>query len=234
LIGSLCVNEAGDGLALTEKGRTAAEMMVFSRYVMFSEVYWHHAVRSATAMLQRAFYMLHGSLDLDALFRLTQREMIHEMQRHAGDAPAGELLLRLFGPRRQLYKRCLQLGFAEQRSLYEVLARRPYPWLVACGEAMANLISQRVARRVAPHEMMIDAPPVKLEVQCNVEIFYPKEQRYRRLAEVSPVVHTLANDQFDNFVKRVRVFVAPELVDEMPSAEELREILAAAIEQTED
>ena len=61
LIGSLCLNEAGDGLAITDKGKTAAEMMVFARYVMFSEVYWHHAVRSATAMLQRAFYLLHGS-----------------------------------------------------------------------------------------------------------------------------------------------------------------------------
>ena len=43
LIGSLCLNEAGDGLAITDKGKTAAEMMVFARYVMFSEVYWHHA-----------------------------------------------------------------------------------------------------------------------------------------------------------------------------------------------
>ena len=34
------------GLAITEKGKTAAELMVFARYVMFSEVYWHHAVRS--------------------------------------------------------------------------------------------------------------------------------------------------------------------------------------------
>ena len=57
LIGSLCLNEAGDGLAITDKGKTAAEMMVFARYVMFSEVYWHHGVRSATAMLQRAFYL---------------------------------------------------------------------------------------------------------------------------------------------------------------------------------
>ena len=40
--------------------------MVFARYVMFSEVYWHHGVRAATAMLQRAFYLLHGALDLDA------------------------------------------------------------------------------------------------------------------------------------------------------------------------
>lgn len=45
LIGSLCLNERGDSLAITDKGKTAAEMMVFARYVMFSEVYWHHGVR---------------------------------------------------------------------------------------------------------------------------------------------------------------------------------------------
>ncbi len=65
LIGSLCLNEAGDGLAITQKGKTAAEMMVFARYVMFSEVYWHHGVRSATSMLQRAFYLLHRDIARD-------------------------------------------------------------------------------------------------------------------------------------------------------------------------
>ena len=55
LLGSLCLNAAGDGLAISDKGRTAAELMVFARYVMFSEVYWHHGVRAATAMFQRAF-----------------------------------------------------------------------------------------------------------------------------------------------------------------------------------
>ena len=81
LLGSLCLNQAGDGLAITDKGKTAAELMVFARYVMFSEVYWHHGVRAATAMLQRAFYLLHGALDLDALFRMTEHEMIDELQR---------------------------------------------------------------------------------------------------------------------------------------------------------
>ena len=79
LIGSLCLNAAGDALAISDKGKTAAEMMVFARYVMFSEVYWHHGVRAATAMLQRAFYLLHGTLDLDALFRLAEGPMIAEM-----------------------------------------------------------------------------------------------------------------------------------------------------------
>ena len=83
LLGSLCLNQAGDGLAITDKGKTAAELMVFARYVMFSEVYWHHGVRAATAMLQRAFYLLHGMLDLDALFRMTEHEMIDELQRAA-------------------------------------------------------------------------------------------------------------------------------------------------------
>ena len=44
LIQSLTLNENGDGLAINAKGKTAAELMVFARYVMFSEVYWHHAV----------------------------------------------------------------------------------------------------------------------------------------------------------------------------------------------
>src|SRR6185295_2882253 len=91
LIGSLCVNQQGDGLAITDKGKTAAEMMVFARYVMFSEVYWHHGVRAATAMLQRAFFLLHGMLDLDALFRLTEAPLISALRETAVGSPAGDL-----------------------------------------------------------------------------------------------------------------------------------------------
>ena len=47
LLANLCLDERGEGLAIADKGRTAAELMVFARYVMFSEVYWHHAVRAA-------------------------------------------------------------------------------------------------------------------------------------------------------------------------------------------
>lgn len=110
LIGSLCLNEQGDGLAISDKGRTAAEMMVFARYVMFSEVYWHHAVRCATAMLQRAFFLLRNTLDLDSLFRLDERQMIAELMAVAENRPASELLVGLFGPVRQLYKRYAQFS----------------------------------------------------------------------------------------------------------------------------
>ncbi len=96
LMSSLCVNQTGDGLAITPKGRTAAELMVFARYIMFSEVYWHHAVRAATAMLQHAFYWLHGSADLTRVFRYGEQEMIAWFRRQAADGPAAAVVEGLF------------------------------------------------------------------------------------------------------------------------------------------
>ena len=98
LIGSLCLNEAGDGLAITDKGKTAAEMMVFARYVMFSEVYWHHAVRAATAMLQRAFFCCSDALDLDDLLAMTEQPMIDALLAAAGSGPAERTAGRHFRP----------------------------------------------------------------------------------------------------------------------------------------
>lgn len=231
LIGSLCLNEAGDGLAISDKGKTAAEMMVFARYVMFSEVYWHHAVRSATAMLQRAFYLLYNELELDALFRLTEQAMIARLREQAGQCPAGDLLAGLFGPTRQLYKRFAQYSLFQERELYEQLARRPYPWLAACAEHFSHLLSQRIGRRVAPHEVLFDAPPVKREVEFNVDIHFAKENCYRPLGEVSPVVQTLAHRQFDDYVKRVRIFVHPKLSHELEGLADTTELVASAIQR---
>ncbi len=233
LIGSLCLNEAGDGLAIAEKGKTAAELLVFARYVMFSEVYWHHGVRAATAMLQRAFFLLHGALDLDGLFRMSERGMIAEMERVAGTGPAWELLEGLFGPTRQLYKRVAQYSFLEHPEIYRRLARRPYPWLAACAEHFAAIASTALGRVVAPHEVLFDAPPVQREVQVDVDIYYVKEKRYRPLAEVSPVVRTLAEEQFDDYVKRVRVFAHPRIAAELRGLPQVGQLVCAAIDRTE-
>jgi uncharacterized protein len=232
LIGSLCVNQSGAGLAITDKGRTAAEMMVFARYVMFSEVYWHHAVRCATAMLQRAFFLLHDGLDLDVLFRQDERDMIASMRRIAGDGPAGELLAALFGPTRRLYKRFAQFSAFENPEQYQRLARRPYGWLVVCAENLAGLFQRHAGIRVAPHEVLFDAPPTKREIQFHVEIHFPKEAVYRLLGDVSPVIRTLAHEQFDDYVKRVRVYVHPRLTGELARISDPSALIREAAEMT--
>jgi HD superfamily phosphohydrolase len=231
LIQSLCLNEAGDKLAIADKGKTAAEMMVFARYVMFSEVYWHHAVRSATAMLQRAFYLLYGGLDLDALFRLSEQPMIDALRTAAGDGPAGELLDGLFGPTRRLYKRVIQCSLFEHPELYQRLTRRPYEWLAHCAERFAAVASSALGRIVAAHEVLFDAPPLKREVEFQLEVHFPKEGCYRQLGDVSPVVKTLAREQFDDYVKRVRVFAHPRIAGQLRELELVPELVAQAVEQ---
>ena len=228
LIGSLCVNQAGTGIAITDKGRTAAEMMVFARYVMFSEVYWHHAVRSATAMLQRAFFLLYSHLDLDRLFRMTESQLVVQLRESAGASPAGDLLDGIFGTSRRLYKRVSEYNYRENRELYDRMARQPYATLVAWSEELARRLSHHLCRRVAPHEILLDAPPMQLEVQFQVEVFFAREGCYRQLKDVSPVVETLAQQQFDDYVKRVRVFAHPTIAKEIDAKGNFNEILQAS------
>ena len=233
LLGSLCLNQRGDGLAVTEKGRTAAELMVFARYVMFSEVYWHHAVRSATAMLQRSFFGLRDQLNLKVLFEMTEGPFVAELSRAAQGTPYYELLDGLFGPRRVLYKRLLEFSYFQEKPIYQQLTRRPYQWLVACGNALAQLLSTCAGFAIKPHQLIFDAPPTKLEVEFNVEVHYPKEGCYRPLGEVSPVVHTLAHAQFDDYVKRVRLFAHPDLIRQGLDVTEVGALIPQAIKQAD-
>ncbi len=230
LIGSLCLNERGDSLAITDKGKTAAEMMVFARYVMFSEVYWHHGVRAATAMLQRAFYLLRDRVNLTPLYRAADPAMAAALREIASGTPALELVDGLFGQSRRLYKRVVQFSWFEERGGFQRLARRPYAELVACAERFAELASSRLGKPIAAHEVLFDAPPPQREIEFNVEVYFAKERKYRALGEVSPVVRTLAREQFDDYVKRVRLFAHPRVADDLKTCPDLLDLVHRAIE----
>jgi HD superfamily phosphohydrolase len=239
LINSLCLNEVGDALAITDKGKTAAEMMVFARYVMFSEVYWHHAVRAATAMFQRAFFLLHEELELDRVLAMTDGPMIEALVAAAKDAKppfdelrtgqATELLNGIFGEKRQLYKRLAQYSYFEEPALYGRLARRPYGELVKAAERIAGALSTAMKQPVAAHEVLVDAPPMELEVDFKIDVYFAKQNVYRQLGDISPVVRTLAREQFDDYVKRVRVLVHPRVSEKARSLRDLNDRVAEAV-----
>lgn len=230
LMQSLLVNEAGDGLALSTKGKTAAELMVFARYVMFSEVYWHHAVRSATAMFARSFFELRSRFDLRAFFELTESETIRELRQAARGTDCEALTNGVFGPKRRLFKRVVELTHSLHPDLYSQLAGRPYDFLVRVGQRLCESLSSTLGRRLSPVDILIDAPPPHREVEFNVSIFDPKERTYQPLNRVSPVVEALAKTQFDDFVKRVRVFATPEIAATLSELPTFRESLQKAID----
>ena len=231
LMSSLCLNESGTAVAVTDKGRTAAELMVFARYVMFSEVYWHHAVRAATAMLQRAVYLRAARIDWPSLYESTDLDFPHLIMGADNAGPSWELVDGLFGSRRWLYKRLAQYSLAESPELYQQVARRPYDWLVGLAERLAESLQARSGLKIAAHEILVDAPPQKLEVQCNVEVSFSRPPQFRPLADVSPVVETLAQRQFDDYVKRVRVYCHPRLrgpLSELPIDDIVASVLAGS------
>jgi HD superfamily phosphohydrolase len=229
LISSLLLNEAGDGLAISAKGKTAAELMVFARYVMFSEVYWHHAVRSATAMFARSFYELRDRLDLSKFLRGTEHEAINELRWHATGTSWQPLTEGVFGATRRLYKQAAEWGPLNDPELYRSIARRPYADLVKLAERVAALLGSRCAEQVSSADVLIDAPPPGREVEFRVDILYAKERRYRPLNSVSPVIEALASRQFDDAVKRVRVFVHPRLRAHQSALTEIDDFVTQAV-----
>ena len=234
LINSLCLNGKADALAITEKGRTAAEMLVFARYVMFSEVYWHHAVRAATAMLQRCVFRLRDRLVFDSLFRMTEAQFVEQLVATGRDTDVEPLLYGLFGPKRGIFKRFEQYSLFQQPEVYERLAQRPYHWLVRCSTRLAERLSAVTHQSIEADQILIDAPPVKREIEIDIDVYYPKESNYRSLAVVSPVVQTLAEKQFDDYVKRVRLFVSPTVLPALRAIHDVAKCVHGAIDDVEE
>ena len=214
LISTLCIHPDTGTLAIGEKGKTAAEMMVFARYVMFSEVYWHHAVRAATAMLQRSVFLLQNRIDLQSSLRLDDPSWIFQLKRAAEGSVAEPLVDGLFGSIRNLYKRAVEFNILEGSQIHQAIARRPYWWLVACSEKLSERIASLTGVAIHAADLLIDAPPAEREVDINLDVVH-RDRDVRPLREVSPVASALADHQFDNYVKRVRLFVRPDLAAEL-------------------
>ena len=96
-------------IAVREKGASALESLTFAKYQMYRNVYWHHAVRAATAMFKRAVRaaIACGQIEV-AWIAHTTDEALMERLRQMEDAP---LVRRL--RRRRLYKRLLDLPATE-------------------------------------------------------------------------------------------------------------------------
>ncbi|MFM1904481.1 MAG: hypothetical protein RLZZ440_2381 [Planctomycetota bacterium] len=232
LLASLCLDAAGESLAITDKGRTAAEMMVFARYVMFSEVYWHHAVRAATAMLQRAVWLVRPKLDPATLVGCDDRMFVEYLTGLAAGSPAAPLVAGLFGPVRQLFKRAASFDAAHAPAVHQALAGRSYADLAAVAARLADLLARRLDSPVDPHTLIIDAPPAEREVEFRLQVRErlagSSQPGWRWLEDLSPVVRSLAREQFDSLVKRVRIFAPAHDATELARCHDLENLLLEA------
>ena len=144
-------------LGLTEKGLAPLESLLFAKYQMYRNVYWHHAVRAATVMFKRLVRraLADHRIDADAVALATDDGLIHDLQQRDTTGLARALR------ERRLAKRVLDIHATD-------LPASPAEWPARSPELLER-VEDRCAREVglAPGELFLDFPvkPGMLDVE---------------------------------------------------------------------
>src|SRR5689334_17653142 len=135
-------------VGMVEKGLSALESLLFARYQMYRNVYWHHAVRSATAMYKRlvADALDAGALDARTLAGFTDEGLLHAI----GQRAPSPLLARL--RQRQLYKRAFECPAADLEADAGEWIADDRTLTVAVEDALAHEVG------LQPGELLLDYP----------------------------------------------------------------------------
>lgn len=150
LVGDSAETKAGVGVR--EKGLSALESLLFAKYQMFRNVYWHHAVRSATAMYKRlvAEALSAGLVDAAHVARMTDEGLLHHLDALPLPPVARTLLTNL--RRRRLHKRAMERPAA-------LLGDGVGEWL-ATDYALTRRVEDALALELglAPGALLLDYP----------------------------------------------------------------------------
>lgn len=193
-----------------EKGVAALESLLFAKYQTFRNVYWHHAVRSATVMYKRIVgdALDCGLVQSDELIGQTDEGLLHLIEwRGAENEKAKRTQERVRMLRhRQLPKRAIELVPAEMAAQDEIAE-----W-VGADSAQKRDIEDALAREIGsePGDVYIDYPEKKKMFALDLLV----ERRNGEVFRLGPGGHSgliglpsIANDLY-NTARVLRVFVA--------------------------
>jgi uncharacterized protein len=146
LMNSLTLIEGRIGIQ--EKGLSALESLLFAKYQMYRNVYWHHAVRSATAMYKR---LVSDAIDAGSLTAADLAGFTDEGLLLGLEAKGGHSLLTALRERR-LYKRVIEIPAAELPTDCGDWIAEDWRRTMDTENAMARKLGLR------PGELLIDYP----------------------------------------------------------------------------
>lgn len=157
--------------AITEKGIAPLESLLFTKYMMMRNVYWHHTSRSFAVMLQRT---LQDTIDesvvspeelRDIFYDNSDDRVLHELTQRLSTArpPSGELLQKIM--QRKIFKRSLTV------LPYRNGAKEPVTWMFDYATdhtlrkekeiAICKFMNRNCNLDLKGHEILIDPPSPK-------------------------------------------------------------------------
>ena len=182
-------------IGVLEKGLAALESLLFAKYQMYRNVYWHHAVRSATAMYKRLVddALRAGDLDFGTLTRLTDETLLTVLP----DTP----LLRALRARK-LYKRAMECPAAD-------FAEGEAEWIATDRESVVeaeNALAGEVG--LAPGEVLIDFPAKTQMLDLNIAVLYKNGSVERLTGRTGEINLPALSTQLYRSARWLRVFTA--------------------------
>lgn len=152
LLNAIAVVRDPDTRALTigvaEKALSALESLLFAKYQMYRNVYWHHTVRSATAIYKRVVSdaIERGALRAGELSTFGDEGLLSELKRRAPSPLLDALVAR------RLHKRAVQCPAAELPPGGGEWIASDHPLVVAVENRLA------AEQKLAPGSILLDYP----------------------------------------------------------------------------
>ena len=220
LLTALQMLQTGDNsytLGITHKARSAVELLVFARYIMFTEVYWHHAVRIAMRMFKEALGQVvkelpksNKSTFYGKLLTWGDEELLFWIEERAR-GPALDLIRGVRN--RRLYKRLLTLSaFAVSANFYRSFLRaaRKEPGATRQIELRIATSLRKKYGALQDHHILVDVPSPRHGDELDGILMQEAESsRPINLLERDSVLRLFGRDFILN-AKKIRVLVHPK------------------------
>jgi uncharacterized protein len=203
LLSSLTLVEVGAGryeVGVQEKGVSALESLLFAKYQMYRNVYWHHAVRSATCMFKRAVRgaVRRGTVTVDVIAESTDDGLMELLISRDQNRLAACIRAR------RLHKRALDLPASEVPDDVQ-------PWIAEDPELLER-VEDAVAAEVGlgPGDVFIDFPARAAMLGVNLPL-RTRSGAIERLTDAGRAGHLglpRVADELYRSARRLRIFVA--------------------------
>ena len=203
LLATLTLVETSGGryeVGVKEKGVSALESLLFAKYQMYRNVYWHHAVRSATCMFKRAVRIAvrRGAVGVADLAEATDDGLMELLISRDNNALAGAIRSR------RLYKRALDLPASDVPGDVQ-------PWIAEDPDLLER-VEDGIAREVglAPGELLLDFPARSsmLGVDLPLRTRSGAVERLTDAGRAGQLGLPRVADELYRSARRLRVFVA--------------------------
>ncbi len=209
LLASLTVVEC-DGrteVGVHEKGVSALESLLFAKYQMYRNVYWHHAVRSATCMFKRAVRqaVARRSVEIGGIAEATDDGLMELLLNRDRSALAAALRAR------RLYKRALDLPASDVPAAAQ-------PW-VSDDPDLLERVEDAIAWEVGlrPGELLLDYPSRSsmLGVDLPLRLRGGGIDRLTDEGRAGQLGLPRVADELYRSARRLRVFIAQPIAREL-------------------